>query len=109
MEITIARKMTGGYREYRIPGILCLQDTIFLAYEARAEESGDWGDIDVVVQRLSPAGKMQEILNLYAKTNPEGEFVGMLYAGGKLKVLFRDRLETVTMAAGSIMVKKEAV
>lgn len=51
-EKVIARKTSGGYRKYRIPGILCTQDTVFLAYEARAEESGDWGDIDVIVLRI---------------------------------------------------------
>ena len=63
-EKIIVQKMTGGYREYRIPGILLHQEKIFLAYEARAEETGDWGDIDVVVQRLSADGNMQQVLKI---------------------------------------------
>jgi len=63
-EKIIAKKESNGYREYRIPGLLCLQDAIFLAYEARAEETGDWGDIDVAVLRLSPDGELQQVLKI---------------------------------------------
>lgn len=63
-EKVIARKTSGGYRKYRIPGILCTQDTVFLAYEARAEESGDWGDIDVIVLRIEQDGTVTELLKI---------------------------------------------
>ena len=63
-EKIIAKKESHGYREYRIPGIVWHQGKIFLAYEARAEETGDWGDIDVVVLRLSPDGELQQVLKI---------------------------------------------
>ena len=63
-EKIIAKKESHGYREYRIPGIIRHQENIFLAYEARAEETGDWGDIDVVVLRLSSDGELQQVLKI---------------------------------------------
>lgn len=63
-EKVIVRKMSGGYREYRIPGILCMQNAAFLAYEARAEAAGDWGDIDVVVSRMEKDGSIKEMLKI---------------------------------------------
>jgi len=63
-EKVIVKKMSGGYREYRIPGVLCAQNAVFLAYEARAEEAGDWGDIDVVVLRMEKDGSVKELLKI---------------------------------------------
>ena len=56
----IVRKLTGGYREFRIPGITCVQDTVFLTCEGRAEDKGDYGDIDVKVLRQEPDGSFRE-------------------------------------------------
>lgn len=63
-ETIIAKKMSGGYREYRIPAVLCAQNTVFFAYEMRAEQSGDWGDIDVAVLRMETDGSLQEVLKI---------------------------------------------
>lgn len=70
-EQVIARKMSAGYREYRIPGILCAQNAIFLTYEARAEATGDWGDIDVVVLRLLPDGSVKQLLKIGESAQPK--------------------------------------
>lgn len=55
----------GGYREYRIPGILAMPDgALLLACEARAENKGDWGDIDAMVWRLERNGKMRQTVKI---------------------------------------------
>ncbi|UUO04608.1 exo-alpha-sialidase [Blastopirellula sp. J2-11] len=42
----------GGYELYRIPGIVVSRSGAILAYcEARKSESGDWGQIDIVMRR----------------------------------------------------------
>ena len=55
-EKVIVRHHSGGYREYRIPGILSVGDALLLAFEARNGEGeknfGDWGDIDIIVLYL---------------------------------------------------------
>ena len=51
-EQVIFQSGVGGYREYRIPGILPLKDgALLLACESRAENKGDWGDIDIAIWR----------------------------------------------------------
>lgn len=64
-EISIFQHGSGGYREYRIPGILPMADGAFLlACEARAEDTGDWGDIDVVVWRMEENAQRRETLRI---------------------------------------------
>ena len=42
----------GGYKLYRIPGIVATPAGTVLAYcEARRGDSGDWGTIDVMLRR----------------------------------------------------------
>ncbi len=64
----------GGYREYRIPGILAMADgALLLACEARAENKGDWGDIDVVVWRREPDGQLRQTLKVgQSQLPPDG-------------------------------------
>lgn len=59
----IAQRGVGGYREYRIPGILPAGDgALLLAFEARAENRGDWGDIDIHVLRRETTGALTRVL-----------------------------------------------
>ena len=55
-EKTIAKHHSGGYREYRIPGILPVKNGLLLTFEARNGEGennlGDWGDIDIIVLKM---------------------------------------------------------
>jgi sialidase-1 len=49
---------TGGYKLYRIPGIIVTQKATILAYtEARRTGSGDWDSIDILMRRSTDAGK----------------------------------------------------
>lgn len=62
-EQVIFQSGAGGYREYRIPGILPLKDgALLLACEARAENRGDWGDIDIAVWRREKDGALAQVL-----------------------------------------------
>ena len=67
-EQVIARHLTDGYREYRIPGILSVGNALLLAFEARRGENeknlGDWGDIDIIVLRLENGKKPDEVLRI---------------------------------------------
>ncbi|MEW4565892.1 exo-alpha-sialidase [Bremerella sp. JC770] len=48
----------GGYQLYRIPGIVVSRSGTILAYcEARKSDSGDWGQIDIVLRRSLDQGK----------------------------------------------------
>ena len=48
----------GGYKLYRIPGIVVTKRGTVLAYcEARKTDSGDWGPIDVLLRRSADGGK----------------------------------------------------
>ena len=48
----------GGYKLYRIPGIVATPTGTVLAYcEARKGDSGDWGTIDVMLRRSTDGGK----------------------------------------------------
>lgn len=47
-----------GYALYRIPGIVVTKNGTVLAYcEARKNEGGDWGPIDVMMRRSTDGGK----------------------------------------------------
>lgn len=49
---------TGGYKLYRIPGIVVTRKGTILAYtEARRTGSGDWDTIDIVMRRSTDSGK----------------------------------------------------
>ena len=48
----------GGYKLYRIPGIVVTKSGAILAYcEARKSDAGDWGQIDVLMRRSLDGGK----------------------------------------------------
>ena len=62
-EQVIFQSGAGGYREYRIPGILPLADgALLLACESRAENKGDWGDIDIAIWRREKDGALARVL-----------------------------------------------
>ena len=64
-EKIISTKGQGRYRDYRIPGIAISQrQSIFLTYEARAQDKGDWGDIDIVVLRGNQGGTFETVLTV---------------------------------------------
>lgn len=63
-ERIIIKCNTNGYREYRIPGILPVEDGILLAFEGRADDLGDWGDVDVIVMKLESDGILHETLKI---------------------------------------------
>ncbi len=74
-ERSIVRHHTGGYREYRIPGILPVRDALLLTCEARSGEGddnlGDWGDIDILVFRLETDGTQTECLRIGESALPK--------------------------------------
>ncbi|AMV28186.1 Sialidase precursor [Gemmata sp. SH-PL17] len=48
----------GGYKQYRIPGIVVTKSGVVLAYcEARKSARGDWGEIDILFRRSADGGK----------------------------------------------------
>ncbi|MBP3956626.1 exo-alpha-sialidase [Gemmata sp. G18] len=48
----------GGYKQYRIPGIVVTKSGTVLAYcEARKSTRGDWGAIDILLRRSTDGGK----------------------------------------------------
>ena len=62
----------GGYREYRIPGILAAPDgALLLVCEARAENKGDWGDIDILALRLEKDGSLRRVLKVGESAQPQ--------------------------------------
>ena len=64
-EQVIFQSGAGGYREYRIPGILPLKDgALLLACESRAENKGDWGDIDIAIWRREKDGALAQVLRI---------------------------------------------
>lgn len=64
-EIPIFRHGQNGYREYRIPAILPLPDgTLLLACEARAEDRGDWGDIDDIICRVTEDREIEQTFKM---------------------------------------------
>ena len=49
---------TGGYKLYRIPGVVVTKAGTVLAYcEARKSDRGDWGHIDILLRRSTDGGK----------------------------------------------------
>ena len=49
---------TGGYKLYRIPGVVVTKSGTVLAYcEARKSDRGDWGTIDILLRRSADGGK----------------------------------------------------
>jgi sialidase-1 len=49
---------TGGYRTYRIPGILCTpNDIVMVTTEARLGRGGDWDPIDILMRRSEDGGR----------------------------------------------------
>ncbi len=59
----------GGYKLYRIPGIVVTKNGTVLAYcEARKNNYGDWGEIDVLLRRSTDGGQTwlppQQLVNL---------------------------------------------
>lgn len=68
---TIFRSGERGYRQYRIPAILPLADRrLLLACEARREDRGDWGDIDILVLRMTDGGAPEQVLKIGASQEP---------------------------------------
>ncbi|NLA84617.1 MAG: exo-alpha-sialidase [Clostridiales bacterium] len=56
--ITLERWNEGGYKEYRIPGIIVTEKgTILCCYEARMSDSSDWAKIDIKLARSTDQGK----------------------------------------------------
>src|SRR4051812_50183981 len=48
----------GGYKLYRIPGVVVTAKGTVLAYcEARRSDRGDWGTIDILLRRSTDGGK----------------------------------------------------
>ena len=70
----ILRAGERGYTHFRIPGILPLPDgALLLTCEARMQ-TGDWGDIDVLVLRRETNGRVTQVLHLgEAQTRGNGE------------------------------------
>lgn len=67
----IAKNGVGGYREYRIPGVLPVgEGATLLAFEARAENRGDWGDIDIHVLRREASGTIAPVLVIGESQKP---------------------------------------
>ena len=49
---------SGGYAQYRIPGLVATKKGTILAYcEARKSLRGDWGTIDILMRRSTDGGK----------------------------------------------------
>ena len=67
-EKVIAKAYSGDYREYRIPGIISINNTLLFAFEGRNGEGernlGDWGDIDVLVLRMEQGKEPVEVLRI---------------------------------------------
>lgn len=74
-EKVIVKEHSGGYREYRIPGIIALKNALLLTFEARSGEGeenlGDWGDIDVIVLRLEEGMEPVEVFRYGESTLPK--------------------------------------
>ena len=60
----------GGYKLYRIPGLVVTRNGVVLAYcEARKYTGGDWDTIDVMLRRSADAGKTWEPPIIISKIN----------------------------------------
>lgn len=58
---------TDGYKSYRIPAIVSLKDGTLLAFcEGRVNNSGDFGNIDIVLKRSIDNGKTWSALSVVA-------------------------------------------
>src|SRR3954451_22156532 len=58
-KIDLWKSGEGGYKIYRIPGIIVTKAGTILAYtEARRFTGGDWDSIDIVMRRSTDGGKM---------------------------------------------------
>lgn len=49
---------------------------------------------------------MLKLLKAYMNTNPQGNFKGMSYSDGVLKISFDDRVEIVTMTGNGVSIVK---
>ena len=57
-KIDLFRAGEGGYKLYRIPGVVVTKSGTVLAYcEARKSDRGDWGAIDILLRRSTDGGK----------------------------------------------------
>src|SRR6185312_9179104 len=57
-KIDLFRAGVGGYKLYRIPGVVVTKAGTVLAYcEARESDRGDWGTIDILLRRSTDGGK----------------------------------------------------
>jgi sialidase-1 len=57
-KIDLFEPNTGGYKLYRIPGVVVTAKGTVLAYcEARKSDRGDWGTIDILLRRSADGGK----------------------------------------------------
>lgn len=57
-KIDLFRAGEGGYKLYRIPGVVVTKSGTVLAYcEARKSDRGDWGTIDILMRRSTDGGK----------------------------------------------------
>ncbi|MBI1770699.1 MAG: exo-alpha-sialidase [Bacteroidetes bacterium] len=66
-ETTVFKAGEGGYKSYRIPAIINLPDGDLLAFcEGRANNTGDFGDVDIVMKRSSDKGKSWSALQVVA-------------------------------------------
>ncbi len=91
---TLFEARTGGYRNYRVPGILCTRNGVILAcVEARRDSGGDWSDNDIVLRRSLDGGDRWEPTQLIvAQTDygdgPISNFVMVADADGTVHALF---------------------
>ncbi len=54
---TLFEARTGGYHNYRVPGIVCTRNGVILAsVEARRQTGGDWADNDILLRRSVDGG-----------------------------------------------------
>ena len=65
LSMPVASAFAPTWREARIPGIVAFEDgSALMCHEARCEQAGDWGDIDIRVLRLEPDGEISQTLRL---------------------------------------------
>jgi sialidase-1 len=57
VRVDLFQAETGGYKLYRIPGLVVTAKGTLLAYaEARKSDRGDWGTVDIVLRRSTDGG-----------------------------------------------------
>ena len=84
-EQIIAQKGENGYHSFRIPGILPAENgALLLCCEARAENAGDWGDIDVVVWRMEADGSYVRIQSEEAPLSSQEFFFRKAYEQNRI-------------------------